>query len=215
MNHNTEQAQRIRQQTLGLAAIVQAAHLVDQIARTGQADPKAFEASINSLFVTDAQTPEQAFGGVANLEFGLRSLRDLLSGNDYGERQAVTRYCMGVLFLQNKLRRDHAAASIMRNRLEHCAKQREFGGELTSLAPALADIYQDTLSKYRFRIQVSGSAQQLQNNDNAAKIRALLLAAIRGAYLWRAAGGNRFSLMFLRNRLFTEAQRLLGTEIQH
>ncbi|WP_374973885.1 high frequency lysogenization protein HflD [Spongiibacter marinus] len=208
-------AEQLTEQTLALASVLQAVTLVDQIARTGQAEPAALDASLASLFAFSGNDTRSVFGNINALELGIRALRDLLSGNDYGERQAVTRYCMGVLFLQNKLRRDHAAASIMRNRLEHCAKQREFGGELTSLAPALADIYQDTLSKYRFRIQVSGSAQQLQNNDNAAKIRALLLAAIRGAYLWRAAGGNRFSLMFLRNRLFTEAQRLLGTEIQH
>ncbi|WP_372864635.1 high frequency lysogenization protein HflD [Spongiibacter sp.] len=207
--------EQLRQQTLALAALLQAVTLVDQLARSGQADPQAMDASMASLFDFSGQTAEQVFNSPQSLELGLRALRDLLSGNDYGERQAITRYCMGVLFLQNKLRRDKDASSILRNRLEHCAKQREFGSELTGLASALADIYQDTLSKYRFRIKVSGSAQQLQNPETAARVRSLLLAAIRAAYLWRAAGGNRLNLLLYRNRLFTEARQLLSAEIQH
>lgn len=204
-----------KQRTLALAGLLQSVALVDQIARTGKCDPTALNAALTSLFDFSSQSAADSYGGIASLEVGLGALRDLLSGNDYGERQAITRYCMGVLFLQNKLRRDKAAATILRNRLEHCAKQREFGGDLASLAPALADIYQDTLSKYRFRIKVSGSAQHLQQATNAAKIRALLLAAVRAAYLWRAHGGNRLSLLLHRNRLFTEARHLLSTEIPH
>ena len=102
----------------------------------------------------------------------------------------------------------------MRSRLEHAAKKREFSSDVSAISVTLADIYQDTLSNYRFRIQVAGNAQQLQNPANAARIRALLLAAIRAAYLWRQAGGNRLSLLFNRNRLFTEAQALLSTEIR-
>lgn len=208
-------AEQRRQQTLALAGLLQCVALVDQIARTGKCDPAALNAALASLFDFSSQSAADCYGGIDALELGLRALRDLLSGNDYGERQAITRYCMGVLFLQNKLRRDKAAATILRNRLEHCAKQREFSDDLSSLAPALADIYQDTLSKYRFRIKVSGSAQHLQQATNAAKIRALLLAAVRAAYLWRAHGGNRLSLLLHRNRLFTEARHLLSTEIPH
>ncbi len=207
--------EQLRQQTLSLAALLQAVTLVDQLARSGQAEPPAMEVALASLFDFNGQTAEQVYGGPQSLELGLRALRDLLSGNDYGERSAITRYCMGVLFLQNKLRRDDDASSILRNRLEHCAKQREFGSELGDLAPALADIYRDTLSKYRFRIKVSGNAQQLQNPANAARVRSLLLAAIRAAYLWRSADGNRLKLLLYRNRLFTEARKLLSTEIQH
>ena len=206
--------QAAREQTLALAAMLQAVTLVDQVARSGQSDPAATEASLNSLFDFDGGNTEKIFGGTRTLELGIRALRDLLSGNDYGERRRITRYCMGVFFLQNKLRKDNAAASIMRSRLEHAAKKREFSSDVSAISVTLADIYQDTLSNYRFRIQVAGNAQQLQNPANAARIRALLLAAIRAAYLWRQAGGNRLSLLFNRNRLFTEAQALLSTEIR-
>ncbi|MBD2859245.1 high frequency lysogenization protein HflD [Spongiibacter sp. KMU-158] len=205
----------LRQQTLALAAIVQSTHLVDQIARTGQADPAALEASLESLFITDAENPEQAFNGVSNLAFGLRSLRDLLSGNDYGERQSILRYCLGVLHLQRKLSRDNDTAAVLRSRLEHTHKQREFTEDLGALCSSLGGVYTDTLSKYKFRIQITGSAQQLQNPNNANRIRALLLAAIRATYLWRQSGGSRLGLLMRKNAYYRCASTLLNQEILH
>jgi len=206
--------QLARQQVLALAAIVQGTVLVDQIARTGQAEPQALEASINSLFAFSATTVEEAYGGIENLEVGIRGLRDLLSGNDYGERRAVMRYCLGVLHLHKKLRGDDTTASLLRNRLQHAAKNKEMNNiDISSLSSSLSSIYQDTISKYNFRIQITGSAQELQNPNNAARIRSLLLASIRASYLWRQAGGSRWKLIFQRNRLFAQAKQLLGTEI--
>jgi high frequency lysogenization protein len=206
--------QLARQQTLALAAIVQGAVLVDQIARTGQAEPQAVEASINSLFAFSATNVEQAYGGVENMEVGIRGLRDLLSGNDYGERRAVMRYCLGVLHLHKKLRGDETTASLLRNRLQHTAKNKEMNDiDINALCSSLSAIYQDTISKYNFRIQITGSAQELQNANNAARIRSLLLASIRASYLWRQAGGSRWKLIFQRSRIFDQAKQLLGTEI--
>ncbi|CAA0088764.1 High frequency lysogenization protein HflD [Zhongshania aliphaticivorans] len=206
---------QIRQQTLALAAIVQAAVLVDQIARTGQGEPQAIEASINSLFAFSATSAEEAYEGIENLEIGIRGLRDLLSGNDYGERKSVMRYCLGVLHLHKKLRKDTDTAASLRNRLQHTEKQKDFNGnDINMLSSSLSSIYQDTISKYNFRIQITGSAQELQNTNNAARIRTLLLAAIRAGYLWQQAGGSRWKLVLQRNRIFTETKQLLATEIR-
>jgi high frequency lysogenization protein len=87
------------------------------------------------------------------------------------------------------------------------------GGDINTLASSIAAIYKDTLSNFRFRIRIGGSAQQLQNPLVADRIRAMLLAGVRAAYLWRAAGGSRWQLVFRRNRLLREAQQILNTEI--
>ncbi|QQD20003.1 high frequency lysogenization protein HflD [Spongiibacter nanhainus] len=199
----------LRDQTLGLAAVVQSVLLVDQIARTGQAEPEALEASLNSLFSFSADSTEAALGDLRDFSLGIRGLRDLLSGNDYGERRNVMRYCLGVLHLQRRLSRDSEGMTLLRNRLEHAEKQREFVSNISGMSDTLASIYQDTLSQYRYRIQVNGSAQQLQNPNNAARIRSLLLAGVRGAFLWRQAGGSRWRLIFHRNRYFECAKSLL------
>ncbi|WP_339677286.1 high frequency lysogenization protein HflD [uncultured Zhongshania sp.] len=211
----TDKDIQARQQILALAAIVQAAVLVDQIARTGQAEPQAVEATIESLFAFSANTTEEAYGSIENLEIGVRGLRDLLSGNDYGERKSVMRYCLGVLHLYKKLRGDADTSAILRSRLQHTAKQKSFNGnDINTLSNSLSAIYQDTISKYNFRIQITGSAQELQNANNAARIRTLLLAAIRAAYLWHQAGGSRWKLVLQRNRIFAQTKQLLATEIR-
>lgn len=62
----------------------------------------------------------------------------------------------------------------------------------------LADIYSNTISQLCSRIMIKGDQAHLSNVDNAAKIRALLLAGIRAALLWRQAGGDRWKLIFSR-----------------
>jgi high frequency lysogenization protein len=73
----------------------------------------------------------------------------------------------------------------------------------------LADTYKQTLSTLSFRIKVAGNPQILQNNYNANKVRALLLAGIRAAILWRQVGGRRWHLLFNRKRYIKDAQSLL------
>ena len=58
------------------------------------------------------------------------------------------------------------------------------------------------------RIIVQGDQGYLSNPDNAARIRALLLAGIRAAVLWRQAGGTRWNLILGRNKLVAAARRL-------
>ena len=48
----------------------------------------------------------------------------------------------------------------------------------------------------------------LSNEDNAAAIRALLLAGVRSALFWRQLGGRRWQLLFFRNRLSNTASLL-------
>ncbi len=204
----------IRQQTLALAAIVQCLYLADRIARTGQAEPQALESSLNSLFAFSADTAEEACGGVANLELGLRSLRDALAGASHTDTRPLVRYCLGVLHLQRQLAKSPETSTIIRNRLQHAQKNIDFNGfDINQLCSAVEAIYKDTISNFRYRIQISGSMQQLQNPTNAARIRALLLAAIRAAFLWRVAGGSRLTLLFRRGRLLAETERLLNTEV--
>ena len=62
-------------------------------------------------------------------------------------------------------------------------------------------LYQDTLSTLRQRIQVQGDMRNLQQPNNASKIRGILLAGIRTARLWRQVGGHRWQLVLNRRKL--------------
>jgi high frequency lysogenization protein len=201
---------RTQQQVLALAGIVQSAYLVDRIARTGQVDAAVFNATLHSLFRFDAESTEAVYGGRHNVQLGLRVLRDLLSGQRRDEYRACVRYALGALHLQRRLSGRAEMQQAIRNRLQHTEKKLEhFTQDINEISSSIAAIYQDTISHFKYRIQVTGSHQQLQSPVNADRIRALLLAAIRSAVLWRQLGGTRWQLLLGRARLLRAMRSLM------
>jgi len=195
---------------LALAGLLQATFLVDRIARTGQVDEAAFNGIIHSLFVFDPRRPEDVYNGTRNVQLGLRVLRDVLAGHLRDEYRACIRYALGALHLQGKLSADAAMQSTIRNRLAHTElKLEHFTQDINAISTSIAAIYQDTISRFKFRIQITGSQQQLQHQANADRIRALLLAAIRSAVLWRQLGGTRWQLLLGRGALRKAADALI------
>ena len=73
----------------------------------------------------------------------------------------------------------------------------------------LADCYRQTVSTLQPRVIVNGDPAILENPDNQNLIRALLLAAIRAAVLWRQCGGGRLTLVLRRRALVEAAAGLL------
>jgi high frequency lysogenization protein len=198
------------QRALALAGILQAAYLVDRIARTGTADSASVNAILHSLFVFDTDEPVAVYNGIHNVQLGLRILRDLLAGQRRDEYRGCIRYGLGILHLQKILASDAPMQTTIRNRLHHTEKNLEhFNQDINQIAGSIAAIYQDTISHMKYRIQVTGSFQQLQSSNNADRIRALLLAAIRSAWLWRRLGGRRLQLLFARTQLLKAAERLI------
>ena len=47
---------------------------------------------------------------------------------------------------------------------------------------------------------MQGEPARLQDEDNAARIRALFLAGVRAAFLWHQLGGRRWRLLFQRKQ---------------
>lgn len=203
---------RIQQRALALAGILQATQLVDQLARSGQMDAAAFNAIVHSLFVLDPESPEAVYGSAVGLKPGLQLLHDLLRGNRRPDQQQAVRYAIGVLHLQKKLAAEPEMQAVIRSRLQHVERKLEhFTQDINEISASIAGIYQDTISHFKYRIQVSGSQQQLQDSNNANKIRALLLAAIRSAVLWRQLGGSRWQLLLHRGALAQAAEQLINT----
>jgi high frequency lysogenization protein len=80
------------------------------------------------------------------------------------------------------------------------------------LIEKLADLYTQTISTLGPRIMVSGDHGHLANPAIAAKVRAVLLAGIRSAVLWRQTGGQRWRLLFSRGRIARTAAELLAAK---
>lgn len=208
-------AKPFRDQIIALAGITQAVQLVDQIARTGEADPVSIKASINSLFAFDAPTTEAVFGGVAGVGDGLAALESILTPGNYTQLQVPARYLSGILYLERKLSSREDLLKIIHSRLQHAAFNADhFSGDQAGMFTSVAGIYQDTISTFNYRIQVTGDVKHLQNPAQAEKIRSLLFAAIRSAILWRQVGGRRWHLL-LKKSAIKHSVLELRQEITH
>jgi Uncharacterized protein involved in purine metabolism len=58
---------------------------------------------------------------------------------------------------------------------------------------------------------VQGNPHYLGRNDVVAEIRALLLAAVRSALLWRQMGGSQWDFLFKRGDMKRAVTALLAT----
>ena len=200
---------RREDQVLALAGVVQSARLVDQISRTGSYPIEFLAPMINSLFIFDADGVADVYGGVSNVKLGLHNLATLLVNRDKPEARDMMRYVFGILHLERRFSANEEMAAVVRARLEHAQFRSEhFTSHIRETCHSLAGIYQDTISTFRYRIRVTGSMQQLQDPANADTIRALLLAGIRSAVLWRQLGGRRWRLLTHRGRMLQTAHDL-------
>ena len=206
---NNSQLSSLEQQSLALAGVAQAARLVDQISRTGSYPLEYLEPSIHSLFRFDVDHVAEVFGGLPGVKLGLHNLSNLLASQKEPESREMVRYVFSLLYLERKFSADPDMMAVVRSRLEHASFRAEhFSSNVNELCHSVSGIYQDTLSRLQFRIKVSGSAQHLQNSQNADVIRALLLAGIRAAFLWRQLGGRRWRLIVRRRRMLQASQSL-------
>ena len=200
---------RLEEQALALAGVVQAARLVDQISRTGSYPEEFLKPTINSLFEFDANTTADVYGGISGVKLGLHNLASLLANQDEPESREMVRYVFSILYLERKFTGNREMVNVVHSRLQHTQfKSEYFATHIQEVCHSISGIYQDTLSSFKFRIKVTGSVQQLQNADNADLIRALLLAGIRSAWLWRQLGGRRWKLIWQRRKVQATAQRL-------
>lgn len=194
---------------IALAGVYQAALCVRSIASKGSVDTDYMEPCIFSLFQTDADSVEHIFGAPGALTPGVRSLVDQLSGKQTRDL-ALTRYLVSLLKLERVLAgRKVMVGAVAEGIDEARAKLDHFPMLHPNLLAHLADIYSRTVSQLQPRIMVRGEPNYLQNPDNQNRIRALLLAGVRSAWLWRQVGGSRWKILFGRGRLLETASQYL------
>jgi high frequency lysogenization protein len=200
-----------RDRALALAALFQCCELVRQIAWHGQPEGEDFATCIGSVFELDPPSTEAVYGGAGRLRTGLKVLQGELAGGSQGRNLELTRYAVSVLHLERRLMRHPQMVERLREGIERARSQREFFEPMhENVIAGLAATYQDTISTIGPRIIVHGEQTHLGNPDNAARIRALLLAGVRAAVLWRQAGGSKWRLIFGRKGLLRETQALLA-----
>lgn len=200
----------MKDKTLALAGVFQAAELVRQAACHGTWSGYAATSSLNSLFKLEAESTADIYGGTERMRLGVETLLAVLEGdNRYAD---ALRYAVGLLQIQKKFNRSGKMQAQVGDGLEEISRA---GSELDQheredmQAHEIATLYTNTISQLSPRIVVNGSPQYLQNERTTDWIRTLLLAGLRSATLWTQLGGGRFELMFGRKKLIRDAQSIL------
>jgi high frequency lysogenization protein len=199
-----------RDHALALAGVFQAATLVKQIATSGMANSAVIESSLETLFKFDADSVEDVYGGIAGVGAGIRELNRQLSSTRGERDMEITRYVISILTLEKKLSANKAMLEQIAKTLENIKSGLDYFSlmhENTILK--IGQLYKDTISTLNPRIIVNGEQTHLANENNASRIRALLLAGLRSAILWRQCGGSRLSILFNRKSYETESKLLL------
>ena len=188
---------------LALAGLAQALRQVRRIAETGQADAAVLATSLDSVFRIDAATPEDIYGGAREVRPGLLLLRDYLSNQ--GSDTQLPKLALAVTQLERRFSADDAVGeAVHEGILAIKPRAEQLGSSHPEVLSALGSLYADTVSHLRPKVMVQGNPHYLGQADIVAEIRAILLAALRSAVLWRQMGGSAWDI-FLRRRAMQQA----------
>lgn len=200
------------EQVIALGAVFQAAILVDKLARSGQISEAPAACLLGSILERSPDDVLQIYGGSTHqIRQGVQALQAMLERDTASLQRDALRYSMNLLVLERQLAKREDMLNVLGQRLEQASSQVEhFGIQHDNVAASFGSIYQDTLSTLRLRIQVHGDMRYLQQPDTANRIRALLLAGIRSARLWRQLGGHRWQMLVSRKKLLDATRSVLN-----
>ncbi|PWK53284.1 high frequency lysogenization protein HflD [Pleionea mediterranea] len=195
---------------LALAAISQAIEQVQKIAWKGKMDDADAMPLIKSIFNLEPESIVDLYSGSASLTSGLRLFRAQLQSGNQERNAEYGKYLANILTLQKQFTKQPQVQEVLTSRIEHTRRLLDYDDIMSpSVLSSIADCYSQSISNLPLRIQVQGSPEVLQNKHNQDKIRALLLAAVRAAVLWRQLGGKKRQFLFKRQQLCDVANQLL------
>jgi high frequency lysogenization protein len=201
----------MRNATIAFAGMLQASELVRQLASSGNCSQQAARASLDSIFNMNPESTEDVYGGLGGVRMGLRVMVELFSARNSQENLQSLNYALGMAKLGLQIERDRK-------------RQADLGREIDLIESAwtdsedplddsviaqLAEAYQRHISTMDFRLSINGKPEYLKQTEKVALIRALLLAGIRSAFLWRQVGGRQWRLIFQRRKMLQHAESLL------
>lgn len=194
---------------LALGGLAQALHQVRRIADTGQADAQVVATALDSVFRIDAPSPADVYGDVASLRPGLGIVRAYLASS--GDDPLLPRLALSVTQLERRFSRDDAMARRVHDGILALAPSAErLGSAHPDVLATLGTLYADTVSHLRPRVLVQGNPHYLAQPGVVAEIRAVLLAALRSAVLWRQLGGSPWDFLFRRGEMAAAIAARLG-----
>ena len=196
------------ERVLALAGLIQALAQVRRIADTGQAESAVLSTALESVFRIDAESPAAVYGDASALRPGMQLLHDYFR-ND-AQDPLLPRLALAVLQLERRFLRDPAMTERVHQGITVLSAQaRNQGPTHPQVLAELGRLYADTVSHLRPRVMVQGNPHYLGQADVVAEIRAVLLAALRSAVLWRQLGGSFWDFLLRRRELVAAIEQAL------
>lgn len=198
-------------QNIALAAIAQCAAQVENLAVRGTADEFAMAVCVEPLLNFSPASMAEIYPNVSQLSLGLRTLQEIFGNEKKDRTTEITRYVLGILALRQKLMTDKSMQEKVHNELDGLSFPAESvdDDQKQEFYQRLANVYQQTISTYPFRIHVKGNMEFLKDEIVANKIRTLLMAGIRSAVLWYQIGGRRWHLILYRKKIRETCSQVL------
>jgi high frequency lysogenization protein len=194
---------------LALAGLVQALAQVRRIADTGQAHAEVLGTALDSVFRIDARDAAAVYGGERALRNGLLLLRDYFDGTMPDDQ--LPRLALAVMQLERRFVRDADMAQRVQEGIQAQADTAErLGSTHPDVLNALGALYADTLSHLRPRVLVQGNPHYLGQAAVVAEVRAVLLAAVRSAVLWRQMGGSLWDFLLRKREMGAAVRAQIG-----
>ena len=198
--------------TIALAGVQQSLYDIQQIAWSGQCNFDELDTCLSSLFVRNPNNYDEVFGEVQNLRSGLNALKVSFTQKRDKEALERTRYMVSLMMLAKKIRTSESLSqqigttlSLLEEAAQDIENQRDY------IIQRLAQLYQNAISVLTPRIIIYGKPKLLDDQNNAAMIRALLLAGLRSVILWYQAGGSQTSLLLGKNKYLQSIEQLLDS----
>ena len=194
----------IQGRALALSALVQAGSLCLNVAKSGLLASDAIETCRESLFRFDAVTPFDIYNSGDLLTHGKQRLNQMLSQPSESDRQLLS---LGgqILGLARRFKINDQAQRAVRadlfSALEAAQGLSEQSDRMSALDHSCATLYQNHISPLARRIIIQGEQAHLSRQENADRIRMLLLAGLRAGVLFYQLNGSRWQLLFQRQQI--------------
>lgn len=191
----------MKDRSLALAGLLQSVDAVVAIASNGRCDQRLVETALGSVFRIDADSAEAVYGGAAQLRRGLELLGAHAAGNA-ANSAAQGRIAFTVLQVERRLAVRADLLRAIQQGIHELDSLREREGLMSStIHSGLGELYARTISTLTPRVLVQGDPGLLSRSEIVMTIRALLLAAVRSAVLWRQCGGSYWDFFLRRGQI--------------
>lgn len=188
------------QRVLALAGLVQALAQVRRVADTGQADAAVLATALDSVFRIDADSVGQVYGDTSALRPGLELLHGYFT--DGAKDPLLPKLALAVMQVERRFSADDdLGRRVQQGLLGAAAPAQRLGNSHPEVLAALGSLYADTISHLRPRVLVQGNPHYLGQASVVAEIRAVLLAAVRSAVLWRQLDGSLWDFVLRRREM--------------